>query len=181
MLHFSSSLELRRAFTQKLEKHNCTPSFKASPDSQHHPCVIFARPLGAAPQYSKLAGGLFAGHGANQRMPLFQIMNGSPSLQSNMRFLAVSFIMYLFAPRALGFCTVPPKGAVTFCDINYPVYHLNKEELDSYWTVLDSAAEKLSRSHESLKCKLPDCKKYECGIFFLKCNGEGDAPLRTCR
>jgi len=89
--------------------------------------------------------------------------------------------MYLFVPHALGFCTVPPKGAVTFCDINYPVYHLNKEELDSYWTVLDSAAEKLSRSHESLKCKLPDCKKYECGIFFLKCNGEGDAPLRTCR
>jgi hypothetical protein len=114
-------------------------------------------------------------------MPLFQIMNGSPSPQSNMRFLAVSFILYLFAPHALGFCTVPPKGAVTFCDINYPTYHLNKEELDSYWTVLDSAAEKLSRAHESLKCKLPSCKKYECGIFFLKCNGEGDAPLRTCR
>jgi hypothetical protein len=98
-----------------------------------------------------------------------------------MRFIFLPFVLAFFVVHALGYCTVPPKGAVTFCDINDPIYHINKEELDSYWTVLDTAAEKLSRSHQSLKCLLPQCKKYECGLFFLKCNAEEDAPLRTCR
>jgi hypothetical protein len=91
------------------------------------------------------------------------------------------FILCLLAAHAHGYCTVPPRGAVTFCEVNDPIYHINEEELDSYWTVLDLAAEKLSRTHESLKCTLPECKKYECGLFFLKCNNEEDAPLRTCR
>jgi hypothetical protein len=95
--------------------------------------------------------------------------------------LVLSFILSLLAAHVQGYCSVPPKGAVTFCDINEPIYHINKEEIDSYWTVLDSAAEKLSRTHEAMKCQLSDCKKYECGLFFLKCNGEEDAPLRTCR
>ena len=98
-----------------------------------------------------------------------------------MRITVVNCIILILAAQALGYCTVPPKGAVTFCDINDKIYHINEEELDSYWTVLDSAAEKLSRAHEQMKCKLPECKKYECGLFFLKCNKEEDAPLRTCR
>lgn len=95
--------------------------------------------------------------------------------------IVLIFILCLLAAYAHGYCTVPPRGAVTFCEINDPIYHINEVELDSYWTVLDLAAEKLSRTHESQKCQLPECKKYECGMFFLKCNSEEDAPLRTCR
>ena len=100
---------------------------------------------------------------------------------SSMHPIVLIFILCLLAAYAHGYCTVPPRGAVTFCEINDPIYHINEVELDSYWTVLDLAAEKLSRTHESQKCQLPECKKYECGMFFLKCNSEEDAPLRTCR
>ena len=102
-------------------------------------------------------------------------------MRSSMRLMLFTFVLSLLAAHALGYCTVPPKGAVTFCDINDPIYHINKEELDSYLTVLDTTAEKLSRSHQTMKCLLPECKKYECGLFFLKFNKEEDAPLRTCR
>jgi hypothetical protein len=116
-----------------------------------------------------------------QPKPAFQSMKSRQFSKSSMRLILLSLILAFFAVHAEGYCSVPPKGAVTFCDINYLTYHINKEELDSYWTVLDSAAEKLSRAHESMKCLLPNCKKYECGLFFLKCNDELDAPLRTCR
>jgi hypothetical protein len=108
-------------------------------------------------------------------------MNDICCSKPSRHFFVLAFLISLFLVPALGYCTVPPRGAVTFCEISDPVYHINEEELDSYWTVLDTAAEKLSRAHEGMKCKLPECKKYECGLFFLKCNNEGDAPLRTCR
>lgn len=72
-------------------------------------------------------------------------------MRSSMRLMLFTFVLSLLAAHALGYCTVPPKGAVTFCDINDPIYHINKEELDSYLTVLDTAAEKLSRSHQTMK------------------------------
>jgi len=113
-----------------------------------------------------------------QPKPTFQSISEPSVLQMQH---APLLILAFFVVHAEGYCSVPPKGAVTFCDINYLTYHINKEELDSYWTVLDSAAEKLSRGHESMKCLLPNCKQYECELFFLKCNDELDAPLRTCR
>ena len=116
-----------------------------------------------------------------QTLSAFQIMNSRHFSKSSMSFVVLSFVLAFLAAHAEGYCSVPPRGAVTFCDISYLTYHINKEELDSYWTVLDSAAEKLSRAHESMKCLLPSCKKYECALFFLKCNDELDAPLRTCR
>lgn len=79
-------------------------------------------------------------------------------------------------------CLVPPRTALSFCDISYPVYTLFPQQPDvRYWTQLDESARLLSEKHDTMKCTLATCKAYECALFFPKCDSNGEAPLDVCR